>query len=321
MKKLHKLLYLFVALGFMACDDILEEDISSDEVNVRSPLEGAVLTSNQATFSWNGLDGADNYRLQVNDDANNQLQVDTLVAATALTLNLNNGSYNWRIRGENFAYVSSYNFPVAFSIVPNEDLSGQSVTLATPADGFIGNDSAITLNWNAISTADTYDLELTNTLSSNTITVVNETGLISTNYALSATELNDEGTYRWSVRALNATSETPMTTSTFQIDRTAPSTPVPSAPEDNASTNVATVGFEWAMGEVVGEVQSPVETVLELASDDSFTTLVQTYEVASGTTVQDHTFAEAGTYYWRLKAVDAASNESVFTTTRTLTIQ
>ena len=66
MKKQSNILILAVLfLITYTCDDILEEDITNDVVQTTAPSSNSVIEGNTVQFSWLGIDGADNYRIQI----------------------------------------------------------------------------------------------------------------------------------------------------------------------------------------------------------------------------------------------------------------
>jgi len=100
---------------------------------------------------------------------------------------------------------------------------------------------------------------------------------------------------------------------TFTMESTAPPIPQPLLPEMGAKAE-ATTHFDW--GDVT-DPSLPVTYTLQIASDAGFTTLVVPEK--TGLTVSEYTLTEAeklestkkeAPYYWRVKAIDGASNES-----------
>ncbi len=93
------------------CDDILVEDISEEAVAVIAPVDGSVLSDQEVNFSWNPLDGATEYHLQVvYPDFENakKLVLDTVVAETNFTEALALGEYEWRLKGINNYYETAW---------------------------------------------------------------------------------------------------------------------------------------------------------------------------------------------------------------------
>ena len=113
-------------IALVGCDDVLEEDITDDNITITAPLNETTVVSNAVTFQWNSNSGSEDYRVQVND-ASNVMVVDSLVPANSFTYPLSPGVYSWRVRGENFAYQTAYTFPVSFTMEASEDMTNQTV--------------------------------------------------------------------------------------------------------------------------------------------------------------------------------------------------
>jgi hypothetical protein len=110
---MKKILVLAVVFSFIySCDDIIEvEDISNEQVIILAPTDNSVLAQSDITFSWNTLEEADNYRLQIaepNFENAIQILIDSLVTTTNLSTVLSAGDYQWRVRAENSEYQSRY---------------------------------------------------------------------------------------------------------------------------------------------------------------------------------------------------------------------
>ena len=110
MKK--SIIILGVLISFIACDDIVEvEDISNDIVSILAPTEGAVINSTALTFSWQALEEAENYHIQIATPTFNealQIVTDTIVSQTSFLTTLDADNYEWRVRAENSGYQTEY---------------------------------------------------------------------------------------------------------------------------------------------------------------------------------------------------------------------
>jgi len=316
---------LFIAgvflLAMFSCDDILEEDITDDNITITAPLQGSTVVSNIVTLQWNNLSGVDEYRVQVNN-ASNVMVLDSLVSVNSLVYPLTPGDYSWRVRGENFAYQTAYTFPVDFTMEASEVMTDQIVILNSPSDNFYTNTSSGQLvTWTSIPTADTYTFELDRDVSGSVSTINQTPGIAATSYDITNVDMSTDAIYIWKIKALNVstTTETIYSTRKILLDTQTPniatlSTPVADATESQSEAVV----FVWDNGVDLGVVQSPVTSVLELASDIAFTNMIQTYPVSTNT--QSHTFSETGDYYWRVKNTDEAGNSSSYATPRKITI-
>ncbi len=110
------MLYAFVWLC-MGCEAIFEEDISNQTVVVLAPTEGAQLSTGtqlptgEVTFSWQALDNASSYTIQIaTPDFTNAAQIllNTTTADNSATANLATGSYQWRVSASNSEYTTGY---------------------------------------------------------------------------------------------------------------------------------------------------------------------------------------------------------------------
>lgn len=316
MKTINKIILSSLALLVLSCEDIIETDISNDIIQTISPQNNSEIVSNVVTFQWNSLKGAKNYRVQVY--ASGQTVVlDSLVNKTNFTYPLSQGDYQWRVRGENFAYQSSYTFPAKFSVIETDDLSNQQVILTSPTSGFYTNATSLICSWQSINVADYYELELINITSGETI--YQQSNITTTSATLNNTILNQDAEYQWKIKAINSTSETPFASRNFSIDRINPNQPQNNLPANNSTQNVnQAIDFSWNSPSDTGIVQSSISYTIEFSNDSTFANIYQTSN--SITTTFQQSFSVAGIYYWRIKATDLAGNKSIYSTPFKLTI-
>ena len=104
-------------------------------------------------------------------------------------------------------------------------------------------------------------------------------------------------------------------TAAFFMESQLPPMPIPLLPE-GGSTAEAETHFDW---EEVEDISQPITYTLQVATDKDFTSIVLEKE---GLTQTEYTLTaeemlasteKTAPYYWRVKAVDGASNESAWT--------
>jgi hypothetical protein len=313
MKTINKIILLAFAIISFSCEDVLEDDITNDIIQIVSPVEGEIVSSNVVNFQWNRLKGADKYRLQV-FNANQAVVLDSLVENKLnLAYTLPTGIYKWRVRGENFAYQSTYSLPASFSTAVSNVLTNQQVLLSIPNENSYTNSTSLTLQWLPIITASSYDIEV---VTSGGNLVLPTTNVTTTSVILNSTNLAQEANYIWKVKAKNSTTntETPFATRSFSVDRTNPNQPQNNLPANNSLTlpvNQA-ITFTWTTIADTGIVQSPISYTIEFSNTNTFSSIIRT--VNTTTTSSTQTFATIGDYYWRIKATDTAGNNSTFNT-------
>ena len=110
---MNRSIFLVIVFGLIfSCEDIIEvEDISNQRVVILAPTNNSVLTQNDVTFSWNSLEEASGYHLQIatpNFENATQIVIDSLVTTTNLLNTLSAGDYQWRVRAQNSEYETSY---------------------------------------------------------------------------------------------------------------------------------------------------------------------------------------------------------------------
>ncbi len=109
MKK--SLLIVLIALTF-SCDDIIEvDDISAKSVILLAPTNQAVLNITDLTFSWQVVEEAESYHIQIATPSfENALQIvkDSVDVSNSFTTTLEANDYEWRVRAENSGYQTNY---------------------------------------------------------------------------------------------------------------------------------------------------------------------------------------------------------------------
>lgn len=317
MKAISKVLLGFLCLTFYNCEDILEEDISDDIVFTIYPTEDLIIESNVVNFQWNTLEGSDDYRLQIFNTSQVKL-VDTLIARTQITIPLSEGNYQWRVRGENSAYQSTYSLPVSFVVNESEDLASQQVILSSPVSNFMTNSNNFTLSWNSLSAADYYNFQLiNNTLGG--IIVFQQNNILNNTLTLNSTILSQDGNYTWKIKGVNGVSETVFSSRDFSLDTTLPNQPVNGLPANNSIQTInQNINFNWSIGADSGVIQSSISYRIEISNDINFSTILQASNISTNSFQQ--LFNSTGDYYWRVRAVDAAGNNGPFSNAFKFTI-
>ncbi len=318
MKKLNNITILVVVLFLsFACDDILEEDITNDNVQIISPLEGTLVEGNTVQFLWKEVSGADKYRIQITKREKG-LEVDSLINAANFVYNLGPGDYQWRIKAENFAYQTDYIFPVSFKMQASDNLTNQSVILKTPSENIYTNNKNLIFTWEGLSNVDGYAFVFIKKLEGEQ-TVLEKNDIGATSFNIEASVIDEDAEYIWSVKAVNATSQTPFSKRSLFIDTVTPNQPTLSAPVDKVEISPSKVTFNWANGTDSGTIQSAITNTLEISDDIDFNTLLHSSSTSNNSL--EYEFSSTGTYYWRVRAIDGATNKSDYSIARSVIIK
>ncbi len=219
MMKIKTLIFCLL-LSVIACDDIIEVvDISNKTVSILAPTNDAILKTNEITFTWEALEEAETYQIQIatpNFVNATQILVDSTLAKTSFTKTLDSGSYQWRVRAGNSDYQTAYtviSFDLDTAVVL--DISNTPVELSAPADNATFSDSeTLNFSWETIDGATEYVLQIATPNFENPAKTVEDKTLTETTFSVSSLEKEN---YQWRVKAKNAIHETNYTTRNFII--------------------------------------------------------------------------------------------------------
>lgn len=218
MKK--KVLFIIVLMGFFACDDIIQVvDISNRAITVLAPTDQAVLTDTDVMFTWDAVEDADSYKLQIatpSFETAQQIVTDSLVTTTFFNRTLNSGSYEWRVRAENSGYVTTYTTQ-KFTIMANPvDISSEQVVLLAPADTTVfSTTDTINFSWENIVGAEQYSVQIATPNFDNALEIIKDDTITNTSYSVSNLSANS---YEWRVKAINPDYETGYATLGFTVN-------------------------------------------------------------------------------------------------------
>lgn len=290
-------LLITLCVFLYSCDEgglLIETDISDSEVTILSPTEGSQISSSVVNFNWEAIEDASRYEVQVaNPDFENssQLLLNQEDSLTSVSLELNIGVYEWRVRALNSNSVTTYS-SAKFSVVPIENFSDNTVLLTSPIDNLITNSPSQDLQWEKVDGANLYRIQVLEDGS-----IVQEQQTSNTTYTITLSE----GDLVWQVRAENGTENTLYSSRSILVDITSPNTPTLSLPEDNATLTDETVSFEWSREVIEGSIENDS---IFIYRDKQFTDLVINEEASSPFSQ----LLEEGMYYWFVKGFDEAGN-------------
>ncbi len=304
--KLLQFLLLFTAFVLSSCADIIEPDISSKKVEIKSPADGVVLQSLTPTFSWYPLDNATKYNIQIAFPSFAHVKIlrDTTIVKTEYTKQLTSGNFEWRVRAVNNNYLGAFTDIRKFTIDSSLNIFNQVVSLSSPTknSGEYSNHFTQTLTWQALSIAKTYHVKITDTDNSTTIIY----GITDIKYPITFTK---EGTYSWSVQAVDEdfASNKFASPATFYIDKTNPVLNITNDLKDSLVHPTDSLIFTWTSTD---NKLLKADSIVFYGSDSTVVTpsysaqyvapTVQKFKLLKPTTL--------GTFWFNIVGVDAAGN-------------
>ncbi|WP_298140162.1 hypothetical protein [Flavobacterium sp.] len=299
---------LLILFSLISCSEIVsEEDISDDTLLLTAPVNNAQFVSTSVTFSWEYLQDATKYELQIakpNFAAPLQIVLDTIVTSNSFSFQLPVGQYQWRVKALNGSYSTLY-ARRDITILSNDDFQSNTVVLVAPTNNLITNTASQTLSWQSIIGATNYQLQVFD--SSNTLVLDQNTSSTTYNYTFA------EGSFQWKVKASNGTDNTLYSARSILVDFTPPNTPTLITPANASSTSTTDVSFSWNRTPISG---SSERDSIYIYTNSALTTL---NSKAQATSPYSKTLT-SGTYYWRVKAFDSAGNVGNVSSTFNFTI-
>ncbi len=314
---MKKILVVTAFIFLFACQkDFIVKDIKDKTLTVNAPANNTITPNNSITFWWELLDGAEKYNIQiVKPDfiAIQQLVADTNVRGNKLTLSLNPGTYQWRIKAVNNGGSTVYQV-FNLKIDSTTDLSNQLVVLTSPASGIVSASNTFTFSWNTLYAADKYEIQVLNG-----VAIVIDTVTANTNYVRTISTTTT-GNFSWKVKAMNNMSVSQYTTPrTFKIDLTKPGAPINLMHTNGSNPPHTYDTLKWTRSVASTDID---QDSLYIYTDAGLTsvytsTMVAVKKIRISDLVPTLTPAA---YWWRVKSVDSVGNISVFSSTASFTL-
>lgn len=180
---------------------IYVSSVKEQSVQVTLPGTGLITNAGNQRFEWLKLFGAQNYRLQID---NNNFSDETKLILNTLTPNLNftqlipaDGSYQWRVRAEAGADNSKWSVVRTFIY----DITPPARVVLSAPENNQSVSKPVTLAWNTFADADKYELKVcrgdTSTLFNSTFPMTLSSGSYTFNEGESSMKIF------WKVRAID----------------------------------------------------------------------------------------------------------------------
>lgn len=290
----------YTTVSFSIEPETFDNDISGEEVQIIAPVDGAVVSNSEVTFSWEAVPFAENYKIQIatpNFENATQLLANEVLTTTSYSHTFLDGEYQWRVKAINSVSETLYS-TFSLTVMSEEPFPDREVSILAPEDDFITNEPLVALQWEAVNDATSYRVQI---IDSNDQTLVDEQ--TTTQSALVINFPN--GAFIWRVRAENNTEVTAYTSQTITVDTIEPNIPTLLSPIDETTLTSTGVTFTWERTPIPG---TPELDVLFIYDDPGLTNLILQENISGGTFTT--TLSNNTTYYWLMNAIDEAGNQS-----------
>ena len=163
------------------------------------PSNGSSTCDSTPYFDWSSVSGATSYHIQVDDNSSfSSPVINTTTSSSSYTPSsgLASGTYFWRVQASNACGYGGWSSTWSVTI----QTTPAAPTLSSPSNGSSTCDQTPTFNWNAVSGATSYNVQVDNDAGFGSPVIDTTTG--GTSYT-PGTSL-PAGTYYWRVRASTA---------------------------------------------------------------------------------------------------------------------
>ncbi len=329
-KKLKYVLFTFgllvLSLSLFSCKDFVATNISGKTPVLLTPVANDSTVSTPVSFNWETLEGATKYRLIVvspSFSAMKKYVLDTMVTKTSFSFALDSNQYELKLQAINAGYESQILGPVKFKIgkaVVNQP--NTKLKLLTPtSEKYVNHNFDGKFSWQAITSGTNYEFELRKGESFTTgvnVYTMDPGNTLDKTLPSNVLPLKP-GAYSWRVIANAGSTYLTQSVGMFYVDTLAPNQPTLQFPTNNslAISIVDSVQFQWNNGTQIGTYQSPVSSILEIASDQNFTTIVltKTLLATQSKKIVLSALTTGKQYFWRVSNKDEAGNQSLPSTT------
>ena len=292
-----------ILASILSCeeDDPILSPKRPAQVSLTSPSDGAIEVALIPIFSWQAVDEAESYALEVSINRDLASPVIDQSGLTETSYEVENSlqagrNYYWRVRAANGAGDGEWSEIHFFTTLDPPS----RVILRAPSDRATGIALIPTFSWQVVDGAETYALEV----SSNrdlTSPVIDQSGLIETSYEVTRS-LEIDTDYYWRVRAANGAGDGEWSEIHFFTTLDLPSQVILSAPSDGATGIALIPTFSW-------QVVDGAETyALEVSINRDLTSPVIDQSGLTETSYSSASLQDGTDYYWRVRASNGAGD-------------
>lgn len=280
---------------------------------------GAFTNSYNVTATWGAVADAVQYEYWVTTPMRNDANAWVTTVGTnsyAGAFNEGQGAYTFKVRSIDASGLKS---DWSNTCVVNYDATAPDAYLVSPSDNAVVTGASVTQTWGSGATdIDHYVYESYNDAAGTSLRWrENFTGTSKT-----ATNVAN-ATYWWRVKAIDKTGNESAWTPLWKltVDSTAPGAVTLVSPANNALINTSNFDFSWNAASdasaVTYEWQSSYSTAVN--GSGAFVSPIVTHTGLNGTTISSPGTPD-NTYYWHVRAKDAAGNYSAWSATWKVTV-
>lgn len=278
----------------------------NETVKLVNPENNLISNHLEQHLSWEAVDYANNYRLQLwKPDTSGEKVQDILVKSTDTIINFSEGAYIWQIRAENDENSTLY----ASHSILIDATAPNTPQLSTPVNLKETINRTIQFSWERENIEGSTELDSLFIFKNETLTQI----VYKEKIAASLTELElNPDTYYWYVKSYDIAGNESERSEIFLfniLEGIADSSVELVSPEDNLTTNISTQTFNW------NSLAYADDYNVQVLKADGTNELV--FDVITDQIEKEISFQD-GSYNWQVRAQNATQNTEY--TTRSILI-
>jgi hypothetical protein len=267
-----------------------------------SPSNNATNQSTALTLNWSTVTSASTYNVLVSTSASFTSTVASQTGVAGLSASVSGLAagtpYYWEVSATNAGGTGGWSNVWSFTTIAIPGMP----TLALPSNNVTNQSTALTLNWNTVMGAASYNV-LVSTSASFTSTVASQTGIAGLSASVSG--LANSTPYYWEVSATNAGGTSAWSgVWSFTTIIATPVAPSLALPLNNAVNQSTSPTLSW--GVVAG---ATLYSVL-VSTSTSFVTTVTSQTGITGLSALVSGLANGTPYYWEVNATNASGTSA-----------
>ena len=270
------------------------------------PTDGSSTTDTTPTFSWNAVEGAAGYELQIaGSQAGVETSPATIVAGTSYTPTsaLTKGkTHYWRVRAKDGAGQYGYWSGVQSLRVDFDAVSGLSPSSTT--------DTTPALSWNAVSGATGYEVQIAESEAG----LANSVAIDVTDASYTpATALTNNQTHYWRVRAKDGDGQHGAWSAINSLSVNWGAVSGLSPPDGSTATDT-TPALSW------NAVPGAAGYEVQIADSEAGLASAQSVEVSAASYTPSTALTNNQTHYWRVRAKDGDGQHGAWSAINSLSV-
>ena len=274
------------------------------------PTDGSSTTDTTPTFSWNAVEGAAGYEVQIAGSeaglASAQAVEVSAASYTPSTALTNNQTHYWRVRAKDGDGQHG-----AWSAINSLSLNWGAVSGLSPANGSATTDTTPTFSWNTVEGAAGYELQIAESRAG--VETAPATSVTGTSYTPTSALTNLQ-THYWRVRAKDGDGQSGAWSAINSLSVHWWGTVSGLSPSDGSTTTDTTPALSW------NAVPGAAGYEVQIADSEAGLASAQSVEAGGTSYTPTTALTNNTTHHWRVRAKDGDGQYGTWSAVQSLAV-